>query len=313
MFGARIAGSRLSDLRLARIVAPLISAAVLSSCLTGPDSVKPSPSPTAPPGPTRPRLELSTYQYALQTKGKIRVGIRNAGPPMSTRNASGTYDGFEADLAREIAKAIWGTFEDPDTHIAWISVDTTTRVSALTSDQVDITFAALVIGDDSTKAIDLTDPYLRTGQRLLVKKTNDQIKELADVVAGDETVCAIKGSVWEQNLKRVTNERAKILALDTLEFCLQALASGAADAVTSDELVLFGIVFRDPNLKVVGKTFTDDRLGIGLKKNVSADRQGFREFVNTVLLHIVADRTWARLYEKHLTPFTGLKNQLPTD
>jgi ABC-type amino acid transport substrate-binding protein len=312
VFGARVAGPRVSGPRLARIVTPLLCAALLSSCITGPDTVKPSPSPTASSGPTRPRLELSTYAYTLQTKGKIRVGIRDAGPPMS-RKASGTYDGFEADLAREIAKAIWGTNDDADTHIEWVSVDTTTRVSALTSNQADIALAALVIGDDSTKAIDLTDPYLRTGQRLLVKKTNDQIKELVDVVAGDQTVCAIKGSVWEQNLKRATNERAKILALDTMEFCLQALASGAADALTADELTLFGVVFKDPSLKVVGKAFTDDRLGIGIKKNVSADRQGFREFLNTVLLHIVADRTWARLYEKHLTSFTGVKNELPTD
>ncbi len=311
MFGAR--------------VAPLICAALLSSCVTGPDVVRPSPSPTASPGPTRPRLELSTYQYALQTKGKIRVAIRDATAPMSTRGANGTYDGFEADIAREIAKAIWGTFDDPDTHIDWVPLlptppfghpgpdPRTSAIAALTGGQADIAFAGLVIGDDSTKAIDVTDPYLRTGQRLLVKKTNDQIKELADVLAGDETVCAIKGSPAEQNLKRVTNERAKILALDTLEFCLQALASGAADAVTSDELTLFGVVFKDQSVKVVGKAFTDDRLGIGLKKNVSADRQDFREFLNTVLLHIVADRTWAKLYETHLTPFTGLKNQLPTD
>jgi ABC-type amino acid transport substrate-binding protein len=46
---------------------------------------------------------------------------------------------------------------------------------------------------------------------------------------------------------------------------------------------------------------------------VSADRQGFKEFVNTALLKIVADRTWARLFEKHITPWTGEKKQLPTD
>ncbi len=295
------------------MVAPLIGAALLSSCLSGPDTVKPSPSPTASPGPARPRLELSTYPYALQTRGKIRVAVWNAGPPMSVLRPGNVQEGFEADLAREIAKAIWGTNDDPDTHIEWISVDPSTRVAALTSNQADITIGALVINDDNAKVVDLTDPYLRTGQRLLVRKTNDQIKEVVDVAAGDETVCAIKGSVWEQNLKRVTNERAKILALDTLDFCLQALASGAADAVTSDELVLFGSTFKDPSLKVVGKAFTDDRLAIGMKKNVSADRQGFRDFVNTVVLHIVADRTWAKLYEKHLTPFTGEKKQLPTD
>ena len=290
-----------------------MSAAVLTSCIFGPDTVKPSPSPTAPPGPTRPRLELSTYQYALQTRGKIRVAISNAGPPMSDLRPGNTHEGFEVDLAREIAKAIWGTNDDPNTHIEWISVDTATRVAALTGGQADITIAALPLSDENAKVIDLSDPYLRTGQRLLVKKTNDQIKELVDVVAGDQTVCAIKSSVWEQNLKRVTDERAKVLALDSLEFCMQALASGAADAVTSDELVLFGLVFKDPNLKLVGKPFTDDRLGIGIKKSVSADRQGFRDFLNTVLLRIVADRTWARLYEKYVTPFTGDKKQLPTD
>jgi len=231
---------------------------------------------------------------------------------MSTRRANG-YDGFEADLAREIAKAIWGSNDDPDTHLEWISVDASTRVAALTSDQADITIAGLTITDDAAKVIDLSDTYLGTGQRFLVKKTNDQIKEVIDVASGEQTVCAIKGSVWDQNLRRVTNDRAKILELDTLEFCVQALASGAADAITSDELVLLGLTFKDPTTKVVAKPFTEDRLAIGIKKNANAARQGFIEFVNGVLLRLVADRTWAKLYEKDITPLSGDKKQLPTD
>jgi glutamate transport system substrate-binding protein len=301
----------------ARIAMPLLCAALLASCIFGPQTVNPTPSPSATTtpssGPTRPRFELSTYEYALQTKGKIRVAMRDGALPMSTRRANGPYDGFEADIAREIAKAIWGAFDDPDTHIEWVSVDASTRIAALTSNQADITLAGLVISDDNKKVIDLSDPYLHTGQRLLVKKSNDQIKELADVVAGDQTVCAIRGSIWAQNLTRVTNERAKILELDTMDFCVQALASGAADAITSDELILFGLTMKDPNLKVVGKPFTDDLLGIGMKKNAGGDRQGFRDFLNVVLLTIVADRTWARLYEKDMTPVAGDRKQLPTD
>ncbi len=300
-------------LRLTRAAVPLLTAALFSSCIFGPDTTKPSPSPTVSAGPTRPKLELSTYQYALQTKDKIRVGIRDIGPPMSTRRADGKYDGFEADLAREIAKAIWGASDDPDTHIEWISVDASTRMTALTSDQSDITIAGLTITDDTAKVVDLSDTYLKTGQRFLVKKTNDQIKEVIDVASGEQTVCAIKGSVWDQNLRRVTNDRAKILALETLEFCVQALTSGAADAITSDELVLLGLAFKDPNTKVVAKPFTDDRLAIGIKKNADAERQGFRDFVNVVLLRLVADRTWAKLYEKDVTPLSGDKKQLPTD
>jgi len=301
---------------LTRIVTALFAAFLLSSCFA-PNTTQSTPTPnatsTAPAGPTRPRLELSTYQYALQTKNKMRVGVRDNAAPYSTRGTNGQYTGFEPDVAREIAKAIWGTVDDPSTHIEWISVDNSTRVSALTSNQVDIVVAGLLINDANKKAIDLTDSYYKDGQRLLVMKTNDQIKELIDVAAGDETVTVVKGTPWEENVRRVTNDRAKVLPLDTLQFCMQALTSGAADALTQDEAALIGLVLKDATVKIVGKPFTDDEMGVGIKQNASADRQGFREFVNIALLKIVADRTWAKFYETYITPVTGDKKQLPSD
>ena len=301
---------------IARAVTALFAALLLSSCIFGPDTTQSTPTPaptsTASAGPTRPRLELSTYQYALQTKNRIRVGVRDNATPYSSRSGS-SYAGFEPDVAREIARAIWGPNEDPNTHIEWVSVDDSTRVSVLTSSQADIVVAGLVINDANKKVVDFSDGYYKDGQRLLVKKTNDQIKEVVDVTSGDETVTVVKGSVWEQNIRRVTNDRAKVLPLETLDFCVQALASGAADALTGDEAVLVGLAIKDPSVKIVGKQFTDDQLGVGIKQNVSADRQGFREFVNIALLRIVADRTWAKLYETHITPATGEKKQLPTD
>ena len=297
----------------ARIPVALIAVVLLTSCdLFG---SRPTPPPTetaSATASTRPRLELSTYQYALQTKGKIRIAVKDGDPPMIKRG-SGTYDGFEADIARELAKAIWGQKDDPNAHIEWVSVDDTTRVSALTSSQADVTIAQLAVSDELKKTIDLSDTYLKTGQRLVVKKSNNDITEVADVASGEETVCALKGSLAEQNLRRITNDRAKILALDTLDFCLQALASGAADAYTADEPALMGLVAKDANLKIVAKPFTEDRLAIGIKKSTSADRQGFLDFVNGALLRIVADRTWARLYEKDLLPLSGITKQIPTD
>jgi ABC-type amino acid transport substrate-binding protein len=298
------------------ITVVVLVASVQSACL--PETTKPSPSPTpiATATASRPRFELSTYQYGLQTKGKIKVAVRDSGfPPMSshTNTSGGKLEGFEPDLAREIAKAIWGPNDDPDSHIEWISVDDSTRVSALTSKQADVSIAAIAVTDETKKVVDLSDAYFRTGARLLVKKTNDQIKEIADVASGEQTVCAVSDSQAEKDLRTVTNDRAKILELQTLDFCMQALGSGAADAIAADEIALFGLAFKDPALKLVAKPFVDQRLGIGLKKNEGGDRQGFLDFVNGVLLKVVADRTWAKLYEKHITPLTGDRKQLPTD
>lgn len=305
----------MTRIALTRIVTALCTALLLSSCINSPDTTQPTPTPTptTSAGPTRPRLELSTYQYALQTKNKMRVGVRDNAAPYSTRGTNGQYTGFEPDVAREIAKAIWGTIDDPNTHIEWIPVDNSTSVSALTSSQADMVVAGLVINDANKKVIDLSDGYYNDGQRLLVMKANDQIKELVDVAAGDETVTVVKGTPWEENIRRVTNDRAKVFPLDTLEFCMQALTSGAADALTQDEAALIGLVLKDPTVKIVGKQFTDDQMGVGIKQNASADRQGFRDFVNNALLKIVADRTWAKLYETYVTPVTGEKKQLPSD
>lgn len=295
--------------------AVVLAALIVVSCnpFTTPEPPRtPSPVPTS----SRPRFELSTYEYALQTKGKIRVAIRDGTgfTPLSSGSVQGKTEGFEPDLARELARAIWGPNDDPDTHITWISVDNSTSVAALTSNQADVTFAGLLIDDPlNNKAIDLSDLYLHTGPRLLVKKTNDQIKEISDVASGEQTVCAVKGGRPEQELKKITSSGAKVLELETLAFCTQALAQGAADAIASDETILYGLVLKDQNLKLVGNRFTDDRFGIGMKKNVAGDRQGFLEFVNTALLKIVADRTWAKIYEKDITPASGDKKQIPTD
>ena len=296
--------------------AVIVAAAFAMSCnLFTTPSPSPSATPSASPTATRPRLELSTFQYAVQAHGKIRVAIRDGATfaPMSSGSVQGKMEGFEADLARELARAIWGANEDPDAHIQWISVDTSTAVTALTSNQADVTFATLRIEDDANRVIDLSDTYLRTGPRLLVKKTNDQIKEISDVASGEQTVCATKQGRPAQELRKITNNGAKVLELETLDFCVQALAQGAADAIAADETTLWGLVAKDSGLKLVGNRFADDRLAIGMKKSSGGDRQGFRDFVNGVLQKIVGDRTWARLYEKDITPSSGDKKQGPTD
>lgn len=294
----------------------LIAALALGGCdLFQKATPSPTPTATAAPTTTRPRFELSTYQYALQTKGKIRIAIRDSAvPPLATRTSAGKIEGFEADLGREIARAIWGPNEDPESHIEWISVDDSTRVSALTSNQADISLAALLITDDARKVVDLSDTYLHTGPRLLVKKTNDTIKQPSDVASGEQTVCAVKQGRPEAELKKITNGGAKVLELENLDFCMQALSSGAADAVAADETTLFGVVWKQPaDVKIVGNRFADDNLGIGIKKTAAGDRTGFRQFVNEALLKIVADRTWAKVYAKDLAPVTGETKQLPTD
>ncbi|OLC01553.1 MAG: hypothetical protein AUI15_05335 [Actinobacteria bacterium 13_2_20CM_2_66_6] len=238
--------------------------------------------------------------YALQTKGKIRIGVLDNAAPISSRDASGRYSGFEPDLGRELAKAIFGPRQDQDTVIEWISVDSSTAVTALTSLQIDVVIARLPITDERAAVIDLSDTYLVTGERMLVLSSNDDIKDLADL--DTKTVCVQSGSGVDTHVTDA-NDSARTLVLDTYASCIGALRQGQVDAIGADELTLWGLARQEPNTKIVGHPLLEQRYGIGTKKNAS-DRQGFLPFLNTWLAGVVRDGTWGRLYAQHITPLS---------
>lgn len=257
----------------------------------------------------KPKFELSHYTYSLQTKGKIRIGTQEDNPPFSAKiPTTSKWEGFDVDIARELAKAIWGPGDDPDTHIEWVAVTSATRIPTLTDNKADVIIKTFTINEERKKQIDFSDVYFQTGQRILVKKTNTDIKEVADLAG--KTVCSQKGSTSEKNISTATQDKAKLLLLDSYPACLIALQQGQADAVSTDETILFGLVGRDPNTKIVGKYFSEEPYGIGVKKD-TGDRVGFVPFLNTWLAGIIKDGTWAKIYEKHISPVSGDKKQAP--
>ena len=238
--------------------------------------------------------------YALQTRGKIRIGALDNAAPFSSRDASGRYSGFEPDLARELAKAIFGPRQDQDTVIEWISVDSGTAVSALTSQQADVVIARVPITDERAAVIDMSDTYLITGERILVLSSNDEIKDLADL--DTKTVCVQSGSGVDAHIADA-NDSARTLALDTYASCVGALRQGQVDAIGAEELTLWGLARQEPNTKIVGHPVLEQRYGVGVKKNTS-DRQGFLPFLNTWLAGVIRDGTWSRLYAQHIAPLS---------
>lgn len=280
-----------------RLAALAVILVTLVACL-------PQASPESTPTPTatsaRPRFELATYMYALQTKGKVRIGVLDNDVPFAVRDQAGTYAGFEVDLGRELARAIFGPQRDIDSVIGWVSADRSTAVTALTSLRADVIIARLAATPETAAVIDLSDPYFITGERILVRSTNDEIKDLADL--DTKTVCVQSGSGVDAHVTDA-NDSARTLALDTYASCLGALRAGQADAIGANEAILWTLLREKPDTKLVGEPLTTERYAIGVKKN-TGDRQGFLPFLNTWLAGVIRDGTWGRLYAQHITPLS---------
>lgn len=286
-----------------RVIALGAAVAILAAACGGTASA-PSPAPaTGAPAPAaaKPKFELATYQYSIQTKGKLRVGTREDNVPFGLKNpATGKFEGFDVDVVREFVVAIFGdeAKADPDKFIEYVPVVSATRIPTLKDNKADMVAATFTINDERLKEIDFTTVYFRTGQKILVKKDNTTIKGVADLK--DKTVCTAKGSTSEKNIA-AKNKDAKLLLLDSYPPCLIALQQGQADAVSTDETILFGLVKQDPNTKIVGDYFSDEPYGIGVMKG----RTGFVPFLNKVIADMIASGKWAELYKKHITPVSG--------
>ena len=288
-----------------------VVALLVAACT--PETTVPTPTPTTTPSAsTRPHFELATFMYALQAKGKIRVGTQEDNPPFSAKDPNtGLWSGFDVDVARELAKAIYGAAADPATHVEWVPVNAATRVTALTGGTADVVIQTLALTDDNKTQLDLSGPYFHTKLRLLVMKANDQIKGIADLADGTRTVCTQRNAAAEQDVRAATNNGAKIIAVDSYNACLQALQIGAAEAVAANEVVLATLAKADANTTIVGDSFGDRRYAIGAKKNVSGDRQGFVPFLDDFVKQLTSSGTWAKIYEANITPITGDKKQSP--
>jgi ABC-type amino acid transport substrate-binding protein len=149
--------------------------------------------------------------------------------------------------------------------------------------------------------------YFRTGQRIMVKKDNTTIKEVADL--SGKRVCSAKGSTSETNIRKEAPQ-ATLELQDTYPSCLILLQQGRVDAVSTDETILFGLVKQDPNMKIVGRYFSDEPYGIGIKKD-AGDRVGFVAFINTQLAAMFSDGRWAKIYKAHITPVSGDEKTKP--
>jgi len=258
---------------------------------------------------TKPKLELASYAYAIQTKGKLRVGTREDNVPFGLKNvATSKFEGFDVDIAREIAKAIFGNESDIDKFIEYLPVVSATRIPTLNENKADLVIATFTINDDRKKQIDFSDVYFNTGQKILVKKDNSTITKVTDL--NGKRVCSGKGSTSEVNIRKEAPQ-ATLELQDTYPPCLILLQQGRVDAVSTDETILFGLVKQDPNTKIVGSYFSAEPYGIGVKKDANNDRNGFVDLINRTLVTMIQDGRWAKIYKQWITPVSGDEKRTP--
>jgi ABC-type amino acid transport substrate-binding protein len=260
---------------------PSAPASVPASAPASPDS----PAPSEVSGPTIDEIKAA---------GKLVCGVKFDVIAFGFRNpTTGEVEGFDADLCREIAAALG---VEPD----FVEAISANRIPFLQEDRVDVVISTMTRTEERLQEIDFSKIYYLAGQRILVE-SDSAYQEVEDLVDAGVTVCSGQGSTSEANLREKGVADDKLLLTATYSEAAQALLDGRCDAVSTDDSILFGLAQQNEGLEVRGERFTEEPLGIGVKKG----KEDLVEFINGVLDDMAASGRWVELYDTHIKPYTG--------
>ncbi|MFE0628721.1 glutamate ABC transporter substrate-binding protein [Streptomyces sp. NPDC058864] len=236
----------------------------------------------------------------IKKDGKLVIGVKADQPNLGYQDpGSKKYSGFDIEIAKMIAADLG--FDE--SKIEFKTIQSANRETALSGGQVDYYVGTYTINDERKKSVSFAGPYFVAGQDLLVKKGGG-IKSTDDLKG--KKVCSATGSTSIQRIKD-GGYGAEPVEYDSYSLCVQNLASGQVDAVTTDDAILKGYAAQDPaNLEVLGKPFSEEPYGVGLLK----DDTVLQKAITNALKNHEDNGDWKKAYDATLGK-SGVTAEIP--
>ncbi|MCE1180345.1 MAG: glutamate ABC transporter substrate-binding protein [Micrococcales bacterium] len=220
---------------------------------------------------------------------KINVGIKFDQPGLGLKEGA-KYTGFDVDVATYVAKEMGKT---PN----FVESVSSQRETLIKTGKVDYIVATYSMNDKRKAVIDFAGPYFVAGQDVLVK--SDSTIASPEQMKGKK-MCSVKGSTSATTFAEKF-PGVQLQQYDTYSKCAEAVSTGAIDAMTTDDTILAGYASQSQykgKLKVLGKPFSEENYGIGMK-------QGNKELctkITAAVTKMISSGEWQKAVEKNLGP-----------
>lgn len=224
----------------------------------------------------------------IEDRGKLIVGVKYDSKPFGFLDETQQVKGFDVDVAKKVAEHLFGD----ENAIEFKQVTSSNRIFMLTSEAVDMVVATMTINAKRRQVVDFSQPYYIAGQAIMVPQTS-VIKNVRDL--NGKKVIIVLGSTSEKNLRLLAPE-AIIQGFRTYSDAYTALKAGRADALTTDDTILYGFVHEDANFKILPNRYTKEPYGIAIRKDESAET--FKQAVNEALMQMQTNGTLRKLKAK---------------
>jgi glutamate transport system substrate-binding protein len=249
------------------------------------------------------KFEAGTTMALLNQAQKITVGTKFDQPLFGLKGLSGTPEGFDV----EIAKIIVGELGIPENKIAWIETPSGVREEKIQQGGADMVVATYTINATRKERVSFAGPYYVAGQDLMVKKEDTTVTGPEALKAAKVKVCSVSGSTPAEKIKAYIDP-AQLVLFDVYSKCADALRTGQVQVVSTDNVILLGLIDKSGGtFKLVGKPFTAEPYGIGIKKGDVK----FCQFIDETLQKAVADGRYQAAWDKTAGKVAGAAPTMP--
>jgi len=234
----------------------------------------------------------------IKKRGYLIAGVDQSSYHFGYLNPlNGQLEGFDIDMVRAVAAAIFGHQKD---RIRFVAIFNGQRKWAIRSGEVDIVAHTMTITCARLKRVAFSTVYLVAAQRVLVP-VSSQATSLIDLYG--EKVCASASSTALSFMRTYaappqpgdeTVPAIPTVAAPSSTDCLVLLQEGKVAAISTDDTILAGLAAQDPEIKIIGPPLNSQPYGLA----ISLKHPDFVRFVNAVLARMRADGQWAASYRR---------------
>ena len=239
----------------------------------------------------------------VKKRGKLRIATDANYKPQSFKNPDGTFEGFDVDVGREVAKRLGVEAE-------FIDVNFDTITAGAWNGRWDMNAGSMTITPDRKKSLYFTGPYYYTPASFVVHKDSkaaaiDDLKgKKVGVGSGTTYLNYLQGKLTLEGeqilIPAPEGVDVKIYDTDQLALTDLALGDGARlDAVltalpTAEDSIKGGQPF-----KILGDPVYYEDLGLAFDQKSPLDSKGLADAVTKIVEDMHTDGTLTKLATKY--------------
>ncbi len=249
-----------------------------------------SSEPAAGDGPCADATDLLAE---ICDKGVLTVSTDPAYPPKSSLNEqTGEYEGFDIDVATEIATRL-------GLEVAWETPAWDVITAGGWNGRWDTTVGSMTPTNDRQKVLYFTQPYSYVPAVVVVPNDSDVTDVTTDLDGQKIGVCG--GCTYDQFLTKSLDikgydfdfviDDAEVAGYDTDTTALQDLVNGRLAAVITSQTTAQGFIDAGNPVQIVGDPVFYEPLAIGFDKSSDPSSESLYEAVDQIVAEMHEDGT----------------------